>query len=67
MTIFVTVITLASFAEWTRSLISKLCMVLLHGPVWYENLSVAGVISCPENSNINTDGQDSAAIGSRDQ
>src|SRR6218665_1534215 len=23
------------------------------GPVWYENLS--GVVSCPENSNINTD------------
>ena len=35
------------------------------GPVWYENLS--GVVSCPENSNINTDGLDSVVIGSRDQ
>src|SRR6218665_2864689 len=34
-------------------------------PVWCENLS--GVVSCPENSNINTDGLDSAVIGSRDQ
>jgi len=34
-------------------------------PVWYENLS--GVVSCPENSNINTDGLDSVVIGSRDQ
>ena len=34
-------------------------------PVWYENLS--GVGSCPENSNINTDGLDSVVIGSRDQ
>src|SRR6218665_712534 len=34
-------------------------------PVWYENLS--GVVSCPENSNINTDGMDSVVIGSRDQ
>ena len=33
-------------------------------PVWYENLS--GVVSCPENSNINTDGLDSVVIGSRD-
>src|SRR6218665_2700401 len=31
--------------------------------VWYENLS--GVVSCPENSNINTDGLDSVVIGSR--
>src|SRR6218665_1923476 len=29
-------------------------------PVWYENLS--GVVSCPENSNINTDGLDSVVI-----
>ena len=35
------------------------------GPVWYENLS--GVVSCPENSKINTDGLDSVVIGSRDQ
>jgi len=35
------------------------------GPVWYENLS--GVVSCPENSNINIDGLDSVVIGSRDQ
>ena len=35
------------------------------GPVWYENLS--DVVSCPENSNINTDGLDSVVIGSRDQ
>ena len=35
------------------------------GPVWYENLS--GVVSCPENSNINTDGLDSVVFGSRDQ
>ena len=34
-------------------------------PVWYENLS--GVVSCPENSNINTHGLDSDVIGSRDQ
>jgi len=34
-------------------------------PVWYENLS--GVVSCPENSNINTDGLDSVVIGSRDE
>ena len=34
-------------------------------PVWYENLS--GVVSCPENININTDGLDSVVIGSRDQ
>ena len=34
-------------------------------PVWYENLS--GVVSCPENSNINIDGLDSVTIGSRDQ
>ena len=34
-------------------------------PVWYENLS--GVVSCPENSNINTDGLNSVVIGSRDQ
>ena len=34
-------------------------------PVWYENLS--GVVICPENSNINTDGLDSVVIGSRDQ
>ena len=34
-------------------------------PVWYENLS--GVVSCPENSNINTDGLDSVLIGSREQ
>ena len=34
-------------------------------PVWYENLS--GVVSCPENSNIHTDGLDSVVIGSRDQ
>ena len=33
-------------------------------PVWYENLS--GVVSCPENSNINTDGLDSVVIGSRE-
>src|SRR6218665_1189834 len=33
-------------------------------PVWYENLS--GVVSCPENSNINTDGLDSVVIGSPD-
>src|SRR6218665_1094781 len=31
----------------------------------YENLS--GVVSCPENSNINTDGLDSVVIGSRGQ
>ena len=30
-------------------------------PVWYENLS--GVVSCPENSNINADGLDSVVIG----
>ena len=35
------------------------------GPLWYENLS--GVVSCPENSNINADGLDSGVIGSRDQ
>ena len=40
-------------------------MEKLGGPVWYENLS--GVVSCPENSNINTDGLDSVVIGSRDQ
>ena len=36
-------------------------------PVWYENLS--GVVRCPKNSNINTDGLDSVVIGShsRDQ
>ena len=34
-------------------------------PVWYENL--CGVVSCPENSNINTDGLYSVVIGSRDQ
>ena len=34
-------------------------------PVWYENLS--GVVSCPENSNINADGLDSVVVGSRDQ
>ena len=34
-------------------------------PVWYENLS--GVVSCPENPNINTDGLDSVVIDSRDQ
>src|SRR6218665_3956576 len=34
-------------------------------PVWYENLS--GVVSCLENSNINTDGLYSVVIGSRDQ
>src|SRR6218665_2697889 len=34
-------------------------------PVWYENLS--GVVSCPENSNINTNGLDSVVIGSRDK
>ena len=34
-------------------------------PVWYENLS--RVVSCPENSNINTDGLDSVVIGSHDQ
>ena len=33
--------------------------------LWYENLS--GVVSCPENSNINTDGLDSVVIGSRDR
>ena len=48
---------------------SMLTSVLLCGfllePVWYENLS--GVVSCPENSNINTDGLDSVVIGSRDQ
>src|SRR6218665_4161870 len=31
------------------------------GPGWYENLS--GVVSCPESSNINTDGLDSIVIG----
>ena len=36
-----------------------------YSTVWYENLS--GVVSCPENSNINTDGLDSVVIGSRDQ
>ena len=40
----------------------EICAALL--PVWYENLS--GVVSCPENSNINTDGLDSVVIGSRD-
>jgi len=34
-------------------------------PVWYETMS--GVVSCPKNSNINTDGLDSVVIGSRDQ
>src|SRR6218665_1635215 len=29
-------------------------------PVWYENLS--GVVSCPENSNINTEGLDHRLI-----
>ena len=38
---------------------------LFRRPVWYENLF--GVVSCPENSNINTDGLDSVVIGSRDQ
>ena len=40
-------------------------MPAVWAPVWYENLS--GVVSCPENSNINTDGLDSVVIGSRDQ
>src|SRR6218665_1849572 len=43
----------------------SLTAVTSHRPVWYENLS--GVVSCPENSNINTDGLDSVVIGSRDQ
>ena len=38
---------------------------LMANPVWYENLS--GVVSCPEDSNINTDGLDSVVISSRDQ
>ena len=47
------------FRTWSLQCPQGVC------PVWYENLS--GVVSCPENSNINTDRLDSVVIGSRDQ
>src|SRR6218665_332894 len=66
-------VSIASFSSPTKSrlflsTLLRLPLDFIHvsslGPVWYENLS--GVVSCPENSNINIDGLDSVVIGSRD-
>ena len=55
----------AYFSAHPTTLLLKILGGRMHEPVWYENLS--GVVSCPENSNKNTDGLDSVVIGSRDQ